>query len=415
MKIGTRRKFHLPKLVFVLSAILLSANSLCAQKASAPAYRFSSGQSALGIPFELHNNLIFVRTRANDSAPLWFLVDSGAEVSVIKRSRAEALGLQFEGKGSTDASGGSVDFVNVAGVTLGLPGAEILNPTVVAFPLESFEPLLGRTVDGILGADLFNRFVVEIDYASNTMSLYDQRSYRYRGRGETVPITLKENSPYVELSITPKKGAGKSKGVFAIDTGSDSTVVLNAPFAKAMRAGESAKTIESRGLGAGGETSSSIVRMEKIKLGRYVMKKPLVRISQDEKGELASTAFSGLIGGELLRRFRVVFQYAKRRMILESNTEFAEPDEFNMSGATFVFQGSDFSVLTVDSVMTNTPAAEAGLVPGDIVAAIDGEPASEYNAKRLRRMLKQDGASHLFEIKRSTNVMQIRIKLRRLI
>jgi hypothetical protein len=397
-----------------LSAAFLFATTLHGQQISSPNFRFASGQSALKIPFELNNELIFIRTRVNNSPPLWFLLDTGAEISVIKQSLARSLGLQFEGKGQTEASGGSVEFLNVKNVTLSLPGADILNPTVVAIPLESFEPLLGRTADGILGADVFNRFVVEIDYANQIINLYDPRSYHYSGRAEAIPITVKENLPYVHALVT-QTNLGTVEGVFQIDTGSDSTLVLNTPFAKAHKFIESTKTIESTGRGAGGATRSLLGRIEKVTLGRFVMKKPLVRFSLDDQGELASADFSGLIGGALLRRFRVIFNYAKSQMILEANANLAEPDEFDMSGAAFRFEGQDFSVLKVSKVTKGSPATEAGLNVGDIVTAIDGKPAAKFKSHQLRQMLKQNKRTYLLDIKRGEKKLRTKITLRRLI
>src|SRR5213595_3561107 len=61
-----------------------------------PAVRFVSGKSARGIPFELHNNHIYLRVGVNNSAPLFFILDTGAS-SVISQQRAASLGLRFRG------------------------------------------------------------------------------------------------------------------------------------------------------------------------------------------------------------------------------------------------------------------------------------------------------------------------------
>lgn len=396
-----------------LLVILFSASSR-AQQDSVSNFRFDSGQSAVKIPFELYNKLIFIRTRVNGSPPLWFLLDSGAEISVIKESSARTLGLEFEGKGNISAAGGSVDFLNVKNVTFSLPGADILNPKVVSFPLETFEPILGRTADGILGADLFNRFVVEIDYANQTINLFDPGIYHYSGKGTVLPMTVKENSLFVQVFVT-QKGVDTIQGVFQIDTGSDSTIVLNGPFARAHKLVEPTNTIESNGLGAGGTSRSLVGRVERIEIGRFVMKNPVVRFSQDENGDLASGDYSGIIGGELLRRFRVIVDNSNGRLILESNVHLTESDEFDMSGITFSFEPPDFKILKVDGVMRNSPAAEAGLTVGDIVTAIDSKPVSKYNSDQLRKMFKKNGRMCSLVIKRGSKVLRIGIRFRRLI
>jgi hypothetical protein len=75
--------------------------------------------------------------------------------------------LELKGQGQTEASGGAVELTKVKVVTLSLPGADVLNLTVVIMQLESLEPLLGREADGVLGADLFNRFVVDRQHAAS--------------------------------------------------------------------------------------------------------------------------------------------------------------------------------------------------------------------------------------------------------
>ena len=366
-------------------------------------FRFAAGRrSTLKIPFELDNNLIFLRARINQSAPLWFLLDTGADVSVVKRSRAESLGLQFEGgDGQTGASGGTVGFSNLKNVVFKLPGADVLNPTVVAIPLESAEPRLGRAVDGILGADIFNRFVVEIDYAARLINLYDARNFQYSGRGEIVPLTITENIPFVKAQIA-QTNLAVAEGIFEIDTGANSTVVLNSPFVKAHDGIEPPKTIALEGIGIGGATCARLGRLEELRLANFVLKNPLARFSHDEKGELASREFSGLLGGELLRRFRVIFDYARRRMILEANRHFSEPDEFEMSGAAFTADAPNFNVFKVRQIIENSPAAQAGLLVGDVLTAIDGIPrrASRQRTPAPNVQAKQSNASRGIQARR---------------
>src|SRR5205814_1336220 len=47
--------------------------------------RLTQGNSALRIPFKRNNNFILVQGRINDSAPLWFILDTGASITVINK------------------------------------------------------------------------------------------------------------------------------------------------------------------------------------------------------------------------------------------------------------------------------------------------------------------------------------------
>src|SRR5258708_8680950 len=63
-----------------------------------PKVRFISGDSSLKIPFELSNDLILLQARVNDSAPLWFILDTGASSTVIDSQLAKTLRLKPGGR-----------------------------------------------------------------------------------------------------------------------------------------------------------------------------------------------------------------------------------------------------------------------------------------------------------------------------
>jgi hypothetical protein len=67
-------------------------------------FQFASGQSALKIPFELSNNLVLLQSQVNDSQPLWFIFDTGANSSLIDARMAKRLKLQAKGRAQGSAS-----------------------------------------------------------------------------------------------------------------------------------------------------------------------------------------------------------------------------------------------------------------------------------------------------------------------
>src|SRR5207244_11673236 len=104
-----------------------------AQKPVAPApnYHFTSGASALGIPFQLSSNFVLVQLRVNNSRPLWFLF-STASTSVIDTRIAKELGLPVQGKEDL----GGIEAGLIHGISLALPGVTALNLTVASIPLD---------------------------------------------------------------------------------------------------------------------------------------------------------------------------------------------------------------------------------------------------------------------------------------
>lgn len=383
-------------------------------RASAPGYRFDAGQSALKIPFQFLNNLIAFQVRVNNSQPLWFVLDGGASASVVNARLVKELGLKIKGRVKGTSSGGNIEAGLIPGVSFTLPGVEVFNLTVGSVPLDFFAPYLGRAVGGIIGHDVINQFVVEVDYEGKTISLYAPAAYRYEGPGERFPLRFVDSSPVIEASVTPQ-GRAPVRGRFAVATASSAALILHRPFVEAHQL---LKTVSKTSLGnsggVGGLTRTLVGRLKSIRIGRYEIDNPIVSFSQATKGEQASTAYDGSIGGEVLRRFKLVLDYPQRRLILEPNAHLPEPVEEDMSGFEFIAEGEDFGTYVINEIIPNSPAAEAGLREEDVLTEIDGRPAKEFGLEGIRQMFMQEGKEHLLTVRRGEQTIQVRIKLRRL-
>jgi S1-C subfamily serine protease len=119
---------------------------------------------------------------------------------------------------------------------------------------------------------------------------------------------------------------------------------------------------------------------------------------------------------EILRRFKLIFDYAHSRLILEPNDAFSEPYEEDMSGLALApALDAGRKVFKVSQVLSNTPASEVGLRAGDLITSIDDQPASRLNVDQLTRLLKNDGREIKLTVARGGEEIRTSIKLRRLI
>ena len=373
-------------------------------------------QSVARIPFEISNNLIVLQCRVNSSRPLSFILDTGASASVINDSRARELGFQSQGQVSATTQGGSTEASFVKGVLLDLSGVEFPDMTLTAIRLGGLEAGLGRNVDGILGYEIFNRFVVEIDYASKTVKFYEPQSYRYSGRGEVLPITIEDNTPFARAKVAA--GGNQSfEGMFLINTGLTGTLALNSPFVARNKLLDLVPNTKAITFGSilAGVSSGRIGRVKSLQFGRFVISSPVANFSQDAAGDDSDVEFDGMIGGEVLRRFKLTVDYSRKQIILEPNKEFSAVYEFDMSGASLAAGGEGFKIFKVRSLIEDGPAAEAGLRVGDIVTAINGKPTAEMTLVQIRQMFRRSGRRYLLNIRRNDSPLQISIRTRRLI
>jgi hypothetical protein len=367
--------------------------------------RFTSGQSAVRVPFELAGDLIVLKVRVNRSRPLHFIFDTGAGISVIDPQSARALGLRAKGKLKLDATGGSVQSGLIQSVSLSVPGVEVFNQALATVDLDSFAPLFGYKIDGIIGHDFINNFVVEIDYASSLMNLYEPQEYKYSGAGESIPLEIHDKTPYVRARVV-LNGREPIEGKFEIDTGGTGILNLNTPFVNKHKMLETlTKQAESKLGGAGGAATAVKAHVPAIELGSFAIKNPLIVFAQGTEGSENSTAFDGSLDNGLFSQFKMILDYSRSHVILERNN-FAR----DLSGLEIVADPPRFKTFVVNAVEENSPAALAGIQEEDTILAIDGQPTVRLTLQELRHLLTQPG-EHVLKIKHNSKTIQVRLRL----
>lgn len=323
---------------FILSSLLIIAFSAIALGSDV---RFAAGGSALNLPFKLLNNHIYLQVSVNNAKPLSFLLDTGA-VNIINLPHARALGLKLTPAGQTTGNGeGLADFSTTDNVSYSLPGVTVGQQKFIVLSLKNVEDCLKeidvdaqgqimprsqtatengeRSMDGVLGAEFFRLFVVEIDYVKKIINLHDPKNYRYKGDGEKIPleIDLKQPHIFMQAQITASTHSSLT-GRFLLDTGSAAALMLTSPFVDQYKLLPPADQITPfRICGIGGYSQTQIGKISEIRLGNIKVENAITLFSQAQNGMLASTDISGNIGNAILRRFRVVFDYSRKVMILE--------------------------------------------------------------------------------------------------
>jgi hypothetical protein len=351
---------------------------------------------------------------------MWFCLDSGASPAfVIDARQAKVLGLKLEDRVSRTGGAGpnAYEVARTRGVSISLSGLTFKDESPAVMDLSSIAEQLGRSLDGLIGIDLFMRYVVEIDYAGKEIRLYDPQTYTYSGTGESIPLTLHDGHFFLPAKVEMRGRRGLN-GQFLIDTGGCMmTAVMTTPFARSNHLTTPAqRTILDRSMsGLGGETKLLINRATSFTIGRTVIPAPLIYVSQDKGGALASSEYDGVIGSEVLKRFKAIFHYTLGRLILERNLHYDEPIEYDMSGISFRAYGNHFRTFRVYQVLKDSPAVEAGIRVGDELVAVDDVAASGLTLEQINQMLKVQGREYKLRIKRGTQARSVTIKTRRMI
>ena len=176
-----------------------------------------------------------------------------------------------------------------------------------------------------------------------------------------------------------------------------------------MRKGQ--KVVPQPGIGLGGITENYVARLGDLRIGPFRFKSPVAGYSKDlERGGDAGT-----IGGEIFRRFTVIFDYARQRMILEPNRHLRDPFPYDGSGLFLAATGPDLRGVKVLRAISEGPAYAAGIRDGDEIVAIDGRPVSDRSLEEIRKHLSRPGRRVRLDVLRGGRPAPVTFMLRRLI
>ena len=269
--------------------------------------------NAVVVPFEFVSGRILLTSRVNDSQPALVMLDTGYSISMLSREMAESLELKPAGRITIVGIAGEESARKFEGVTFVFAGA-IYKPRRVAELPASYQRHW-RKRDGVLGAGFFRRFVVEVDPQAKRVLLHEPETFRYSGNGDIVPFKFIQATPIVEGAIVLPDQAPIA-GKFEIDTGCDGGLCLGSDFVAANHLVESSgRTESSSRQGVGGDTQTKIGRVPRFRLGSQIIEKPLTNFFLE--GSPVGDGLAGHIGMEVFRRFKVIFDYSRERMILE--------------------------------------------------------------------------------------------------
>lgn len=401
-----------------------------------PSYGLSQG---FGLPngkkfekvnFKLINNLIIIPIEVN-GAKLSFILDSGVSKPILFNvSDQDSIQLR------------NVSEITIRGLGDGDP-IKALSSKDNFFKLEeirnfnqllyvvldkdmNFSPTLGIPIHGIIGYDLFRDFVVEINYGSEYIKFHDPEFYKEKEnkKSQKLPLFIRRNKAYIEGNI----GLNTAKDVpvkLLIDTGSSDAVWLFKDEEKGLGIPEQ-NYQDFLGQGLNGSIYGKRTKVNRINLGEFAIKDAKAAFPDMEtfSSSVVIGNRNGSIGGAILKRFNIIFNYPAKEITLKKNSHFNVPFQYNMCGLQLQHNGvryiadriadrtgvvfnnkrkfGDVQILMqnqtrlslvpeiiVSGIRADSPAEEAGLKEGDIILAVNGKRIHSYKLQEVMKMLNE--------------------------
>jgi hypothetical protein len=165
-------------------------------------------------PFEFREGLLWVAVQVpQTNRVLHFLLDSGAEASVVDLTTAKSLGLKL---------GARVDVRGVrtsteaywSGIVWAKAGSTALPNRWLALDLAPLSGSCERRVDGLIGLDFFRNKIVQIDFRDGKVRRIDAGRDNNQVENAAVALEVRRCGMCIRASINGQRAAP-----FRVDTG----------------------------------------------------------------------------------------------------------------------------------------------------------------------------------------------------
>ncbi|WP_281323536.1 PDZ domain-containing protein [Flavobacterium aestivum] len=414
---------------------------------------FDKGVDKINVPIKVINNLIFMPIEVN-GVELNFLLDTGVEEIVlfslednpnVKFYNSEKINLR--GLGSKE----SVEGLKTTNNILSIQGLKAMNQLVYVILDESFNlsSQIGIPVNGIIGYQFFKDNLVSINYAKKKLVVSKNNEAninKIRKKYNEIPITVEKHKPYLLANVFMDKEVSVK---LLIDNGNSDSFWLFQNLSEDVKV-PSKNFDDFLGKGFSGDIEGKRARVSKFAFDKYSFDNPIVAFPDSASVRSVRMVQNrmGSIGGGILKRFSVVFDYKNEKLYLKKNSDFGEPFTYNKSGLeiqhhglqwvpetvkletvpisvgttynsagekakdNFKYKFSLKPIYEISNIRKNSPADLCGLEVGDVVVSINKTPVYNYSLEKINEMFKSEEEKWInLEIERNGQVMGFRFQL----
>jgi predicted aspartyl protease len=242
-----------------------------------------------------------------------FIFDTGAGMSCLDKPLVEKLKLPLGADAVALGTGGKEGTHLYAIKSLELGPVRLGDSTIVELALAPISLAIGEKIDGIIGYECFLNHVFEIDLADARILVHDPASYKLPDGAAWQPLIINNRRPYVNGSIE-----GHEEGLFLIDTGQTGSVTVQFRSVNKFKLLENRKTDDARSGGVGGIHPARRGELSSFTFAGQKLENVKAVFAQTDKGDSINDKVQGVIGLDLLAKYKLILNYPQQKIALIS-------------------------------------------------------------------------------------------------
>jgi predicted aspartyl protease len=325
--------------------------------------RTSSGRLPLALDASLHLRIDILV----NGTPVSAILDSGVSRSVLDRGLVQSLSLQtkpgFRGASITDDVQGEL----VEGLQVDVGALTLAGITGAVLDLSRFATVGDAPVQLLLGREVFQSTLVELDLPGRHVEFFSRDAYRAMPGAALLPLRANDRGGrHLPVSIN-----GGVPVEASFDLGCGAPLLMSPDFAAQSNVLANRTMSTSASLGAEGMVISRVTSLESLHLGHVRLDEVPVEIPNAWNRESRV-----VVGLPVFSRFNVVTDYTGDQITLrpDAATVLAPfPKDRSGIGARRLKNG--FKIV---HVALGSPAMSAGLREGDEIVAVDDQEIDDH-------------------------------------
>jgi len=293
------------------------------------------------------------------------LLDTGSARTSIDRAFAAQAGIRGHGFFVGTFIQGRVRGAYAEAMTLHVGDASVSATGAVILDYGQLSRELGRPVQVVLGRELFESCVVDLDVERGE-AMVRPRAGLEPGAGATM-VPLRPSHDRMAAPVTVEDVGPLWASV---DLGADTPLILS-PSAAARRLLQNRPTSTALIGGEGSRAMAQVATAKSLAFAGARLANVPFQVAP------RSLSYDAILGLPVLQRFALSLDFGGRRMWLTPGPNLTFPFAKDRTGLNGYLDGGALRIL---HVARGGPAERAGFKAGEVVTGIDGMPAAAANA-----------------------------------